>query len=244
MDLSPQQVPQQSQAAMKFPAKYKMLFENYVIAKRDGRAEHYDIKQVSDEPVYHILIKPEYGIYRDQFHVLELKPGDFPLKPPRLIFLTKMYHTNVSANGGRICLDILNEDSKWVPTYDFSSIIRNILLLLEEPNNSSPMNSEAAARHAAALKAYKSTVGLKKLTSKEADQVRDDCFAEFKTIADDFARGSKLDEYVKTFPVISGKSGEDELPELEEQLAKMKKKTVVDSATTKPAANRWAKYQK
>ncbi|CAF1676963.1 unnamed protein product [Rotaria magnacalcarata] len=65
----------------------------------------------------------------------------YPNKPPSVRFTSKMFHPNVYADGG-ICLDILQ--NRWSPTYDVSAILTSIQSLLDEPNVSSPANSEAA----------------------------------------------------------------------------------------------------
>jgi ubiquitin-conjugating enzyme E2 A len=48
---------------------------------------------------------------------------DYPNKPPKVKFLTKMFHPNIY-NDGSICLDILQ--NMWSPVYDISSILTSI----------------------------------------------------------------------------------------------------------------------
>eukprot|EP00993_Chasmostoma_nieuportense_P005364 NODE_5993_length_584_cov_30.643326_g5828_i0.p1 GENE.NODE_5993_length_584_cov_30.643326_g5828_i0~~NODE_5993_length_584_cov_30.643326_g5828_i0.p1 ORF type:complete len:151 (+),score=37.28 NODE_5993_length_584_cov_30.643326_g5828_i0:50-502(+) len=66
---------------------------------------------------------------------------DYPNKPPKVVFLTKMFHPNIY-NDGSICLDILQH--QWSPIYDVSAILTSIQSLLTDPNPQSPANSEAA----------------------------------------------------------------------------------------------------
>ncbi|KAJ2902459.1 Ubiquitin-conjugating enzyme E2-20 kDa [Zalerion maritima] len=68
-------------------------------------------------------------------------PHNYPYHPPQVLFKTPIYHPNVDFSG-RICLDILKD--KWTPAYNIETILLSLQSLLGEPNNSSPLNGEAA----------------------------------------------------------------------------------------------------
>jgi len=66
---------------------------------------------------------------------------EYPNKPPKVKFVTKMFHPNIYADGS-ICLDILS--NQWSPSYDVASVLTSIQSLLCDPNPLSPANHEAA----------------------------------------------------------------------------------------------------
>ncbi|KFH46408.1 Ubiquitin-conjugating enzyme E2-20 kDa-like protein [Hapsidospora chrysogenum ATCC 11550] len=68
-------------------------------------------------------------------------PSNYPYSPPTVLFKTPIYHPNVDFSG-RICLDILKD--KWTAAYNIQTILLSLQSLLGEPNNSSPLNGEAA----------------------------------------------------------------------------------------------------
>ncbi|KAF3326201.1 ubiquitin-conjugating enzyme E2 20-like protein [Carex littledalei] len=67
---------------------------------------------------------------------------DYPFKPPKVKFESPCFHPNVDLHGN-ICLDILQD--KWSSAYDVRTILLSIQSLLGEPNNDSPLNTQAAA---------------------------------------------------------------------------------------------------
>ena len=71
---------------------------------------------------------------------IELGP-EYPLSPPKVSFLTPMFHPNVDFKTGEICLDILKSD--WSPAWGIATVCRAIVALLESPNPESPLNCDA-----------------------------------------------------------------------------------------------------
>ena len=88
------------------------------------------------------MIQGLEGPWQDGVYELEMNfTDDYPDYPPKVRFITQMFHPNVYANGD-ICLDILQK--QWTPSYDVKSILFSIQCLLNDPNPKSPANPNAS----------------------------------------------------------------------------------------------------
>ncbi|KAA8497209.1 Protein PEROXIN-4 [Porphyridium purpureum] len=68
-------------------------------------------------------------------------PSSYPMSPPNIRFATKIFHPNVHAKTGEICLDILK--TAWSPAWTLQSTCRAIIVLLSHPEADSPLNCDA-----------------------------------------------------------------------------------------------------
>ena len=62
-------------------------------------------------------------------------PDRYPFEPPKIRFMTPIYHPNID-DGGRICLDTLNMPPKgsWKPAVNLSTVLASVQQLVADPN--------------------------------------------------------------------------------------------------------------
>ena len=111
------------------------------------------IDNINNNKKWYVIIKGskntnyENGIFKLCIILNDL----YPFKPPKIKFITKIFHPNVS-NDGHICLDILNR--KWNPVLTIYKVLLSIISLLSEPNFDDPLNIEASKLYQLDKKQY------------------------------------------------------------------------------------------
>ena len=88
------------------------------------------------------IMGPEGSPYHNGVFYLRIEfPADYPFKPPKITFITKIYHCNINS-AGSICLDILKE--QWSPALTISKVLLSICSLMDDQNPNDPLMVDIA----------------------------------------------------------------------------------------------------
>lgn len=81
-------------------------------------------------------------------------PKEYPNSPPKMTFVSEMWHPNIDKNGD-VCISILHEpgddkwgyekaSERWLPIHTVETILISVISMLADPNDESPANVDAA----------------------------------------------------------------------------------------------------
>ncbi len=116
--------------------------------------------EINDDDMYsehHVIVKGpkdtpfENGVFKISINM----PVDYPFKPPKMIFKTRVYHPNI-ASDGTICIDILKD--QWSSALRLNSVILSISDLLANPNPNDPLVPDIARQYSTNRELYNKNV--------------------------------------------------------------------------------------
>tara|TARA_B100001093_G_scaffold415124_1_gene405438 strand:- start:89 stop:535 length:447 start_codon:yes stop_codon:yes gene_type:complete len=103
---------------------------------------------IIDDDLYHwtaTIMGPSDSPYEGGIFNLDIHfPTNYPFKPPKCNFKTKIYHPNIN-KAGSICVDILKDN--WSPALTISKVLLSICSLLTDPNPSDPLEPTIAREY-------------------------------------------------------------------------------------------------
>jgi len=89
---------------------------------------------------------PKDTVYQDGIFFVDIQlPNDYPYKPPKMKFDTKIWHPNISSQTGAICLDILKNE--WSPALSIRTALLSLQALMCEPVPDDPQDAVVAKEY-------------------------------------------------------------------------------------------------
>lgn len=106
-------------------------------------------------------------------------PDSYPFSPPKVKFITKIWHPNISSATGAICLDILKD--QWAAAMTLRTVLLSIQALLSAAEPDDPQDAVVAEQYKTDLSLFKQTAAYWACTyagaapapdSKEAEMIK------------------------------------------------------------------------
>ena len=82
-------------------------------------------------------------------------PNEYPFKPPKMKFDTKIWHPNISSVTGAICLDILKNE--WTPALTIRTALISLQALMCDPVPNDPQDAVVAKQYMSDIKLFNET---------------------------------------------------------------------------------------
>ncbi|PKA55270.1 Ubiquitin-conjugating enzyme E2 27 [Apostasia shenzhenica] len=93
--------------------------------------------------------------YEGGIFVIDIQlPSGYPFEPPKMQFVTRVWHPNISSQNGAICLDILKD--QWSPALTLKTALLSLQALLSTPAPDDPQDAVVAQQY---LRDYRKFLG-------------------------------------------------------------------------------------
>jgi ubiquitin-conjugating enzyme E2 L3 len=112
---------------------------------QSSNAKHFRNINVDERNMlqWHGLLVPEKEPYcKGAFKIQIDFPAEYPFKPPKVTFMTKIYHPNVDEKG-QVCLPIIAPEN-WKPATKTDQVIQSLIALIHDPEPDHPLRAELA----------------------------------------------------------------------------------------------------
>ncbi len=115
------------------------------LMKEQVKKNKFQVRLV-DKNIMHwmgVITGPEKSVYEGGQFRIDIKiPPEYPYKAPKMQFVTKVWHPNISSQTGAICLDILKDE--WTPALTIRTTLISVGALLCSPEPDNPQDAVVA----------------------------------------------------------------------------------------------------
>ncbi|XP_049460459.1 ubiquitin-conjugating enzyme E2 L3a [Epinephelus fuscoguttatus] len=125
----------------------KRLFKELEEIRKNG-AKYFRNIQVDESNVlsWQGLLVPDCAPYdKGAFRIEIIFPAEYPFKPPKVTFKTKIYHPNVDEKG-QVCLPVISVEH-WKPATKTETVISNLVSLVNTPQPEHPLRADLAEEY-------------------------------------------------------------------------------------------------
>ncbi|XP_044846447.1 ubiquitin-conjugating enzyme E2 L3 isoform X1 [Mauremys mutica] len=92
------------------------------------------------------LIVPDNPPYDKGAFRIEINfPAEYPFKPPKITFKTKIYHPNIDEKG-QVCLPVISAEN-WKPATKTDQVIQSLIALVNDPQPEHPLRADLAEEY-------------------------------------------------------------------------------------------------
>ncbi|XP_070780768.1 ubiquitin-conjugating enzyme E2 L3a isoform X1 [Enoplosus armatus] len=92
------------------------------------------------------LIVPDSAPFdKGAFRIEIIFPAEYPFKPPKITFKTKIYHPNIDEKG-QVCLAIISAEN-WKPATKTNQVIQSLISLVTTPQPEHPLRADLAEEY-------------------------------------------------------------------------------------------------
>ncbi|XP_057302105.1 ubiquitin-conjugating enzyme E2-22 kDa-like [Hydractinia symbiolongicarpus] len=127
-------------ATARIQREFKEVVRSEEVSKNNIRLELIDgsFSKLKGE----IMGPPDTPYEGGKFNLDIVIPETYPFNPPKVKFITKIWHPNVSSVTGAICLDILKD--QWAAAMTLRTVLLSIQALLASPEPDDPQDAVVA----------------------------------------------------------------------------------------------------
>lgn len=143
---------------MSTPPQSALLLQKQLKELNKNPVNGFSAGLIDDNDIYKwevLIMGPPDTLYEGGFFKAHLYfPVEYPLRPPKMKFISEIWHPNIDKNGD-VCISILHEpgddkfgyesaSERWLPVHTVETILLSVISMLADPNYDSPANVDAA----------------------------------------------------------------------------------------------------